>query len=117
MAREWLAVSGVFFNNPNNRWVIDKILVSGVVIGEEKHSGNRPLSGKTFVLTGRLEGMTREQAKEKIEALGGKTASQVSGKVDYLIAGEDPGSKLDKAKSLKVTILTEREFLQRLAQE
>jgi DNA ligase (NAD+) len=105
-----------FFDNSKNGLVIDKILASGVEIGEEKHSGNRPLSGKTFVLTGRLEGMTREQAKEKIEALGGKTANQVSSKVDYLIAGEDPGSKLDKARTLQVAILTEKEFLERLGQ-
>ena len=77
----------------------------------EKTITQLPLAGKTFVLTGKLEGMTREQAKEKIEALGGRTASQISGKVDFLIAGEDPGSKLDKARELKVPVLTEEEFI------
>ena len=101
-----------FFDNPRNREVIDKILAAGVGISEEKRSGNRPLAGKTFVLTGRLEGMTREQAKEKIEALGGKTANQISGKVDFLIAGEDSGSKLDKAREFNIKVLSEKEFLQ-----
>ena len=55
--------------------------------------------------------MTRDQAKEKIETLGGKMAGQVSGKVDFLIAGEDPGSKLDKARELKVPVLSEGEFM------
>jgi DNA ligase (NAD+) len=99
-----------FFDNPKNREVIDKILAGGVQFQDENPGGSKPLFGKTFVLTGRLEGMTREQAKEKIEALGGKTTNQVSGKVDFLIAGEDPGSKLDKARELKVAVLPEEEF-------
>jgi DNA ligase (NAD+) len=63
------------------------------------------------VLTGRLEGLTREQAKARIETLGGKVSGSVSSKTDYVLVGEDPGSKLDKAKELKVTVLTEQEFL------
>jgi DNA ligase (NAD+) len=100
----------IFFDNPRNREVIEKILTGGVTIEGEKSSGNRPLAGKTFVITGRLAGMTRDQAKDKIEALGGKTASQVSRKVDYLVAGEGPGSKLDRARELAVPVLTEEEF-------
>jgi DNA ligase (NAD+) len=103
-----------FFDNPRNIEVIEKILAAGVDIEEKKPLRNRPLAGKTFVLTGRLEGMTRGQAKERIEALGGRTASQISGKVDFLVAGEDPGSKLDKARELKVPALTEKEFVQML---
>jgi DNA ligase (NAD+) len=103
-----------FFDNPRNMEVIEKILAAGVQFHEEKTGDRRPLVGKTFVLTGRLAGMTREGAKERIEALGGKTASQVSSKVNFLIAGEDPGSKLDKAVELKVPILAEEEFLQLL---
>jgi DNA ligase (NAD+) len=99
-----------FFENPQNIKVIEKILAGGVKIREQKVSGPRPLNGKTFVLTGRLTDSTRELAKEKIETLGGKVAAQVSSKVDYLIVGEDPGSKLDKARELKVPLLTEEEF-------
>jgi len=105
-----------YFDNPRNKEVIEKILTAGVDIEEKKPSGNRSLAGKTFVLTGRLEEMTRGQAKERIEALGGRTASQISGKVDFLVAGEDPGSKLDKARELKVPVLTEKEFVRMLKQ-
>ncbi|MBI5602087.1 MAG: NAD-dependent DNA ligase LigA [Deltaproteobacteria bacterium] len=101
-----------FFDAPQNRKVVEKILTAGIKIKEGKTVGPKPLNGRTFVLTGRLEGLTRDQAKERIEALGGKTASQVSGKVDYLIVGEDPGSKLDKARELRIATLTEKEFLQ-----
>ncbi len=105
-----------FFDNPQNRKVIEKILNAGVGIKEEKTSGPMPLTGLTFVLTGRLEGLTREEAKERIEALGGKTANQVSRRVNYLVAGEDPGSKLDKARELKIATLTEKKFLQLIGQ-
>jgi DNA ligase (NAD+) len=105
-----------FFENPQNRKVIEKILDAGIKIKEEKAGGPLPLTGVTFVLTGRLEGLTREQAKERIEALGGKTANQVSRRVNYLVAGEDPGSKLDKARELKIATLKEKEFLQLLGQ-
>ncbi|MFH0788829.1 MAG: NAD-dependent DNA ligase LigA [Pseudomonadota bacterium] len=101
-----------FFDNPPGRKVVAKILAAGVTFQEEKAGGPKPFTGRTFVLTGRLEGLTRDQAKGKIEALGGKTASQVSGKIDYLIVGEDPGSKLEKAKELNIPVLTEQEFLQ-----
>ncbi|MBI4764527.1 MAG: NAD-dependent DNA ligase LigA [Deltaproteobacteria bacterium] len=103
-----------FFNNPRNREVIEKILRAGVVFEEKKTTARLPLAGKVLVLTGKLAGMTREQAKGKIENLGGKMAGQVSGKVDFLIAGEDPGSKLDKARELKVPVLSEEEFMKLL---
>ena len=71
----------------------------------------KPLAGKIFVLTGSLAGMSRDEAKEKIRALGGNVSNSVSKKTDYVVAGEDAGSKLDKAKELGVKILTEQEFI------
>jgi len=69
-----------------------------------------PLAGKTFVLTGTLPSMTREEASEKIESLGGHVSSSVSKKTDYVLAGSDAGSKLDKAKELVVQIIDEAAF-------
>jgi DNA ligase (NAD+) len=105
-----------FFDNPRNREVIEKILSAGVKLQEGKAAGKRPLAGKTFVLTGRLSAMSRDQAKKKIEELGGKAAAQVSSKVDYLVVGEEPGSKLDRARELNIPILDEKEFLELLRQ-
>jgi DNA ligase (NAD+) len=69
-----------------------------------------PLEGTTFVFTGKLEGYTRQEAERRVEDLGGRATSSVSGETDYLVAGEDPGSKYDDAQKLGVTILDEKEF-------
>ena len=86
----------------------------GIEAKSEKVSATRaaelPLAGKTFVLTGTLPSMTREEATEKIEALGGHVTGSVSKKTDYVLAGAEPGSKFDKAKELGVKIINEPEF-------
>jgi DNA ligase (NAD+) len=73
-----------------------------------------PLSGKTFVLTGGLASMSREEARRKLQLLGAKITESVSKKTDYVVVGEDPGSKADKARKLAVTMLDEKEFLKLL---
>lgn len=82
---------------------------------KQEISENAFFQGKTFVLTGTLSGMKRNEAKQRIEALGGKVSGSVSKKTDYVIAGEDAGSKLTKAQTLGVKILTEEEFLEKLS--
>jgi DNA ligase (NAD+) len=75
-----------------------------------KKAAELPLAGKTFVLTGTLPSMTREEATQQIEALGGNVTGSVSKKTDYVLAGDEPGSKFDKAKELGVKIIDEIEF-------
>ncbi|MBR6113458.1 MAG: NAD-dependent DNA ligase LigA, partial [Bacilli bacterium] len=82
-------------------------------LGEEVKENENFLS-KTFVLTGSLTNITRDEARDKIESLGGITTNSVSKKTDVLIVGDAPGSKYDKAKELGITIWTEEEFLDKL---
>lgn len=98
-----------FFSKPENREAIERLLDAGVRFKQDE-SAVKNLQGKTFVLTGALKGFTREQAKEEIEKRGGRVASSVSKKTDYVIVGEDPGSKFDKAKELGIKTLNEDEF-------
>jgi DNA ligase (NAD+) len=103
-----------FFQENRNLAVFQHMQELGVRVQEIKKSAGsvgQTLSGKTFVLTGTLEGMTREEAKQKIESLGGRVTSSVSKQTDYVVAGKDPGSKLDSAVKLGLTILNEEEFV------
>ena len=101
-----------FFAQPHNREVIAQLRAAGVRWPPvERPQADAPFAGKTFVLTGTLESMTRDQAKARIEAFGGKVAGSVSAKTDYVVAGESAGSKLTKAQALGVTILDEAAFL------
>ena len=100
-----------FFGDDRNRGLLERLMELGVEIEEtETRPGPKPLEGKTFVLTGILKRLTRGEAKRVVESLGGRISSSVSGKTDYVVEGSEPGSKLDKARSLGVRILTEREF-------
>ena len=103
-----------FADDPGNRALVEKLGAAGVNLASlQPPPGNvetGPLTGKTFVLTGTLSTMTREEATEAIERRGGKVAGSVSKKTSYLVAGEDAGSKLQKAQQLGVSILTEEEF-------
>ena len=100
-----------WFNDKNNVKFLDKLLESGIKIKSEKSISNNKLSGKSFVLTGGLESMEREIAKEKIRQLGGQVSESVSRKTNFLVAGSDPGLKYDKAQKLGVKILAEKEFI------
>lgn len=102
----------VFFNEEKNREFIERLKTAGVnMVTEETEGVSDKFAGKTFVLTGTLESLSRKEAQEKVEALGGKVSSSVSKKTDYVVVGADPGSKYDKAKELGVKILSENEFL------
>lgn len=102
-----------FFADERNRRIVDNLRRRGVRWPDvERHRpAARPLAGKTFVLTGTLASMTREQAKERLEALGAKVSGSVSRKTDYVIVGADPGSKAARAEALGVPMLDEDAFL------
>lgn len=100
-----------FFDTPENQALISRLQHHGLRMeAEQRREGPRPLEGKTLVVTGSLARYTRDEIQDKIKLLGGKTASSVSKKTDYVVAGEDAGSKLTKAQELKVRVLTEDEF-------
>ena len=106
-----------FFAEHHNVEVIEQLRAAGVTWAEGAPAAavNSPLAGKTFVLTGTLPTLTREAAKELIEAQGGKVAGSVSKKTDYVVAGAEAGSKLTKAQELGVNILDENQFKELLA--
>jgi len=105
-----------FFKNETNKKVIERLKEAGVSMKEEKEE-EKPakLKGLIFLFTGALSNMTRSEAKERVEALGGSVASSVSKRVNYLVVGAEPGSKLEKAKELGITVIDEKEFLKMIS--
>jgi DNA ligase (NAD+) len=104
-----------YFALEPNRALIRKFAAAGVrvadeVVEESREPGARPWEGQVFVVTGTLPSMTRDEAKEYIEARGGKVTGSVSSKTDYVVVGENAGSKLDKARQLGVRTLEEAEL-------
>ena len=103
-----------WFDAPANRELIDGFRRAGVTLEGERTvapAGPQPLAGKTFVLTGTLDTMPREEAQQRIESLGGKVTGSVSKKTSFVVVGADAGSKLEKARALGVTTLDEPAFL------
>lgn len=104
-----------FFHQPHNMEVISALIAAGIHWPAQQTTlRHAPWSGKTFVLTGTLNSLSREEAKQRIEMSGGKVAGSVSKKTHYVVVGTEPGSKADKARELGVTILSEQEFLELL---
>jgi DNA ligase (NAD+) len=99
-----------FFRQPGTRRIIDQCLARGVEVAAPARQTRGPLSGKTVVFTGGLESMTRDEAGERVRALGARTAGTVSAATDLVVAGRDPGSKLARARALGVRTIDEREF-------
>jgi DNA ligase (NAD+) len=99
-----------FFAQPRNLEVIESLKRAGLNTKAPPRPTGGPLEGKTFVLTGSLEGFTRQQATQAIEARGGKVTSSVSKKTSYVVVGADPGSKADKAEQLGIEVLDEAAF-------
>jgi len=96
---------------PQNRRLVDRLLEAGVRPAAEQVDARGPLAGRTVVLTGSLAKLSRDEAKAEIERRGGKVSGSVSRKTDLVVAGEEAGSKLAKARELGVRVLGEDEFL------
>jgi len=103
-----------YFRNPVNMSVIEKLLAAGVTPERTVTKRSDKMAGKTFVITGTLGKFTRQQAEQAVKQMGAKTSSSVSKNTDFVLAGENPGSKLDKARSLGVKIVDEKDFLEML---
>jgi DNA ligase (NAD+) len=104
-----------FFDEPRNAALIDRLTAAGVRMEDPsagaKPTGPGPLAGKTYVITGTLDAMSREAASEALQTLGAKVGNSVSKKTTAVIAGRDPGSKLEKARAAGVLVLDEPAFL------
>mgnify|MGYP000983278540 FL=1 len=119
IGKEMARAISSFFSNERNRAVIGKLLERGLEITLQKtpKRAEAPLEGKKFCFSGTLQSMTRSEAKKEVEGKGGQVVSAVSSQLDYLVVGTEPGSKLDKASSLGVTIVDEDEFLRMIREE
>ena len=106
-----------YFASGRNRELVERLRAHGLRFDEPESGAGRPgrLAGKVFVLTGALPGMSRDEAKARIEAAGGKVTGAVSGNTDYVVAGDKPGSKLRKAQQLDVAVLDESGLLEMLS--
>ncbi len=103
-----------FFRNPRNQRTLEKLIKASITfedVKEGEEAEGKPLKGLTFVFTGALKSMTREEAKKRVQALGGKVASDVSRRVDIVVVGDKPGSKFQRAQRLGLKIIGEEEFL------
>jgi DNA ligase (NAD+) len=101
-----------YFDDEDNRRIVEKLRKAGVRLAEERAAREEgPLQGLTFVITGTLQSMTREQAETRVRELGGSAGSSVTRKTDYVVVGENPGSKAQKAQEYGTRTLTEEEFL------
>jgi len=104
-----------YFRDAKNRAVIDELLAAGVSPHQPKVERSDKLAGKTIVVTGTLENFSREQIKEAITRAGAKVSSSVSKKTDFVLAGENAGTKLTKAKELGIQVITEQDFMRMIA--
>jgi DNA ligase (NAD+) len=117
---EIAATVAEWFDDPENLALIEKLRAAGVRMADERtpeSRGPKPLEGKTIVLTGGLSKLSRDEAAAVAEAAGARVLSSVSKKTDFVVAGENPGSKYDKAVELGVDIIGEKEFLKRLGKK
>jgi DNA ligase (NAD+) len=105
-----------WFHDEKNIKFLEELEKEEVIVRIQKSKvGTQKLAGKTFVLTGVLENLNRNEAKERIRELGGDVSESVSKKTNYLVVGSEPGSKYEKAKALGVKIINEKEFLEIIA--
>ena len=105
-----------FFDEAKNRELIEKLRAAGLTFTAEKRKKSSQFEGMTFVLTGTLPNLSREDAKAKIEAAGGRVSGSVSRKTHYVVAGDEAGTKLDKARELRVKVIGEAELVKLLEQ-
>jgi DNA ligase (NAD+) len=102
-----------WFREPRNVKLVERLGGAGVEVeAPTRNEQKGKLTGKSFVITGSMESMSREEAKEKIRLLGGDANESVSKKTDYVVVGSEPGSKYEKAKKLGVKTIGEKEFLE-----
>ena len=104
-----------FFTHKENLSFIDKLIENGVVVKNAEVKTGGKFAGQTFVITGTLTSLSRDEAKQKIVSLGGKVSNSVSKKTQYVVVGREPGSKYDEALALGVTVLDEASFLKMLS--